>query len=137
MSAQLHPRTKQTQYGMAPQRILNTQVNSRQPSAGKITTSVFWDSVKTIHVECLSHATVNAQFYSKKRTLRTRVPLWTAECGDGVRARKRAPRQFQAHPTLDSLIPFKRFLAKAQRVVREATHTSWMAFVCSLYRSTC
>jgi hypothetical protein len=44
---------------------------------------------------------------------------------DAISARKRALRLFPTHPALENLISFKRHRAKAQRVIREAKHTSW------------
>jgi hypothetical protein len=41
------------------------KLKKKQPSAGKIMASVFWDSEGVIHVDFLPpHATVNAQYYS-------------------------------------------------------------------------
>jgi hypothetical protein len=59
----------------------------------------------------------------------TPVLWWTDHCRDAIRARKRAPSHFRAHPKLENLISFKRFRANAQRVICEAKHTSWKAFV--------
>jgi hypothetical protein len=52
--------------------------------------------------------------------LRTPAPWWTDECREAIRVRKRALRYFRADITLENLISLKCFLAKAQRVLREA-----------------
>jgi hypothetical protein len=61
---------------------------------------------------------------------------WTVECSYAIGSRRPDLKQFQAHPTLDNLISFKRSSARAQQVFREAVQTSKKAFISSLSRST-
>ena len=67
---------------------------------------------------------------------RTPVPWWTKECGDAIRARKRAFKLFDRRSTTENLIAFKRARAFARRTIREAKAVSWRNYVTSLNRFT-
>ena len=64
------------------------------------------------------------------------VPWWTKECGDAIRARKRAFRKFDRSSTTENLIAFKKARAFARRVLKEAKAVSWRTYVSSLNRFT-
>ena len=67
---------------------------------------------------------------------RTPVPWWTKECGDAIRARKRAFKLFDRRSTTENLIAFKKARAFARRTIREAKAVSWRNYVTSLNRFT-
>jgi hypothetical protein len=73
---------------------------------------------------------------SSIRPRRIPVPWWTDECGDTIRARKHALRQFQIQPTQENLVSFKRLCLAARRTIRSAKRRFWEAYVSSLSRST-
>ena len=67
---------------------------------------------------------------------RTPVPWWTEECGDAIRARKRALKKFDRRSTTENLIAFRKARAFARRTIKEAQAASWRSFVNSLNRFT-
>ena len=67
---------------------------------------------------------------------RTPVPWWTKECGDAIRARKRAFRKFDRRSTTENLIAFRKARAFARRTIKEAKANSWRTYVSSLNRFT-
>ena len=62
----------------------------------------------------------------------TPVPWWTKECGDAIRARKRAFRKFDRSSTTENLIAFRKARAFARRTIKEAKAVSWRNYVSSL-----
>ena len=70
------------------------------------------------------------------RPRRTPVPWWTKECGDAIRARKRAFRKFDRSSTTENLIAFRKARAFARRIIKEAKTVSWRNYVSSLNRFT-
>jgi hypothetical protein len=109
----------------------------------------FTQSVQLHNVECpdvfylldhFTNAVVQATAmnipWSSIRPRRVPVPLWTVDCSDAIRARKRALKQFQIHPIQENLVSFKRLRAAARRTIRSAKRRSWVAYVASLSRST-
>ena len=70
------------------------------------------------------------------RPRRTPVPWWTNECGDAIRARKRAFRKFDRSSTTENLIAFRKARAFARRTIKEAKTVSWRKYVSSLNRFT-
>ena len=81
---------------------------------------------------------VNAARASIPRTSsaprRLPVPWWTDECHSAIRARKRAFRAFNRHPTTDNMVAFKKARARARRVVQDAKRVSWRNYVNQLNR---
>ena len=67
---------------------------------------------------------------------RTPVPRWTKECGDAIRARKRAFKRFDRNSTTENLIAFTKARALARRIIKEAKAISWRKYVSSLNRFT-
>ena len=67
---------------------------------------------------------------------RNPVPWWKEECGDAIRARKRALRKFDRRSTMENLIAFKKARAFSRRVIKEAKTVSWRTYVSSLNRFT-
>ena len=67
---------------------------------------------------------------------RTPVPWWTKECGEAIRARKRALRKFDRRSTTENLIAFRKARAFARRTIQEAKVVSWRNYVTSLNRFT-
>jgi hypothetical protein len=63
--------------------------------------------------------------WSCTKPRRVLVPYWTEECWDAIQARKHALRTFRRHPTVASLIAFKRLCAREQRTLRQSKHHSW------------
>ena len=57
-------------------------------------------------------------------------------CGDAIRARKRAFRQFDRRSTTENLIAFRKARAFARRTIKEAKAVSWRTYVSSLNRFT-
>ena len=70
------------------------------------------------------------------RPRRTPVPWWTKECGDAIRARKRAFKKFDRSSTTENLIAFRKARAFARRTIKEAKAVSWRNYVGSLNRFT-
>ena len=64
------------------------------------------------------------------------VPWWTKECGNAIRARKRAFRKFDRRSTTENLVAFRKARAFARRVIEEAKAVSWRQYVSSLNRFT-
>ena len=64
------------------------------------------------------------------------VPWWTKECGDAIRARKRAFRKFDRSSTTENLIAFRKARAFARRTIKEAKAVSWRTYISSLNRFT-
>ena len=67
---------------------------------------------------------------------RTPVPWWTKECGEAIRARKRAFKRFDRRSSTENLIAFRKARAFARRTIREAKVASWRNYVNSLNRFT-
>ena len=67
---------------------------------------------------------------------RTPVPWWTKECGEAIRARKRAFKKFDRNSTTENLIAFRKARASARRIIKEAKTASWRNYVSSLNRFT-
>ena len=70
------------------------------------------------------------------RPRRTPVSWWTKECGDAIRARKRAFRKLDRSSTTENLIAFRKARAFARRIIKEAKTVSWRNYVSSLNRFT-
>lgn len=65
-----------------------------------------------------------------------RNPWFDDQCKELIKARKKAVRCFQKHPTSENLIRIKICRAQARRYIREAKRQSWNKFVSSLTINT-
>ena len=94
----------------------------------------------TSQVEYLTEVITTAAEYSIPRTSpsprRVPVPWWTDACRDALRARRRALRIFQRHPTMENCINYKRLRAKCRRVIKESKKACWAHFTSSFNRFT-
>lgn len=60
------------------------------------------------------------------------VPWWNPNCKKAIRDRKTSLNRFKHNPTLENLINYKRYRAKAKKVILEAKRISWSCFTKSL-----
>ena len=98
------------------------------------------DDASTMSVEDFTAILTSAAKGSIPKTSshprRIPVPWWTKECGDAIRARKRAFKKFDRSSTAENLIAFRKARAFARRVIKEAKTVSWRSYVSSLNRFT-
>jgi ribonuclease HI len=73
---------------------------------------------------------------SKSNPCHISKPWFDSEVKDAIRARKRALRQFSAHPTEENLNNFRILRAKARRIVRQKKRTTWRNYVSKLSTQT-
>ena len=65
-----------------------------------------------------------------------RVPWFSSECREAIRARKTAHRKFVRHPTEENWINFKKLKAKAKFVCKTQKKKSWQNFCSNLDSNT-
>jgi ribonuclease HI len=93
-------------------------------------------SSKQLTDKILESATTNIKMTSGMKVYNFHTPWWDSECADAVAERKRAKGKLWKAPTLENLINYKKWEAKAKNVKLKKCRDSWIEFVDSMNSTT-
>ena len=63
-------------------------------------------------------------------------PWWTTECARAIARRRRARKAMERRPTIQNIIEYKRYAAKAKRCIKKAKKETWRKFCNSITPET-